>query len=218
MGFVPFVANLPRPFVARTPATIAALKTLIWIGALIPAGRLVYAILTGGDLTANPIEYITHQTGWYALLFLALSLAVTPVRRLTKWHPAIKFRRLLGLFSFFYATLHMATWLVFDKFFSIPDMIDDVVKRRFITVGMATFLMLLVLALTSTTGMIRRLGGKRWNRLHQLAYIAAITAVAHFWWLVKSDVREPQRWAVAVAVLLGLRVWWRYQARTPSRS
>lgn len=205
---------------------IPAIKTAVWLAALTPAGLLVYALLTGGDLTANPIEYITHQTGWYALLLLTLSLSITPIRRLTKWHAMVRFRRLLGLFSFFYATLHLATWVVFDKILvtgaAASELwraaVEDVVKRPYITIGMVTYLMLLPLALTSTAGMIRRLGGARWNRLHQLAYIAAITAVIHFWWLVKSDVREPQRWAAAVAVLLALRVWWRYQSRTVRRA
>ena len=198
---------------------IPALKTAVWLAALTPAGLLAYAMLTGGDLTANPIEYITHQTGWYALLLLTLSLSITPVRRLTRWHVLVRFRRLLGLFAFFYGTLHLATWVVFDKILVTGTAaselwraaVEDVVKRPYITMGMATYLMLLPLALTSTQGMIRRLGGRRWNRLHRLAYIAAITAVIHFWWLVKSDVREPQRWATAVAVLLGLRLWWRYR-------
>ena len=196
---------------------IAVLKTLVFTAALVPVVRLVAGIFTG-DLTANPIEYITHQTGWFALAFLVASLSVTPVRRLTKWHVAIRFRRMLGLFAFFYGTLHLVTWVVLDHFFAFPEMIKDVVKRPFVTVGMATYLMLLPLALTSTTAMIRRLGGKRWNQLHRLAYVAGITAVTHFWWLVKSDVREPQRWAVAVALLLGVRTWWTFQARSSSRS
>jgi methionine sulfoxide reductase heme-binding subunit len=201
---------------------IPALKTAIWLAALTPASLLVYAMLTGGDLTANPIEYITHQTGWYALLLLTISLSITPLRTFTKWHALIRVRRLLGLFSFFYATLHLATWFVFDKLFALTGsqgaaaelwqaVVADVVKRPYITMGMATYLMLLPLAVTSTKGMIRRLGGKRWNKLHRLAYVAAITAVIHFWWLVKSDVREPQRWAAVVAVLLGVRLWRVYQ-------
>jgi sulfoxide reductase heme-binding subunit YedZ len=208
---------------------IPAIKAVLWLAALTPASLLVYGILTGGDLTANPIEYITHQTGWYALLLLTLSLSITPIRRLTKWHRLIRFRRLLGLFAFFYGTLHVLTWLVFDKLFALIGtgspvsglwglVLEDVVKRPFITVGMATYVILLALALTSTQGMIRRLGGRTWNRLHQSVYIAAILAVVHFWWLVKSDVREPQRWALAVAVLLGIRVWWRYQDILAERS
>ena len=191
---------------------IAVLKTLVFIAALVPCVQLIIGIATN-DLTANPIEYITHQTGWFALMFLTSSLSVTPVRKLTRWQPIIRFRRMLGLFAFFYGTLHLLTWFVFDKFFAIPAMVEDVMMRPFITLGMATYLMLFPLALTSTAGMVRRLGGKRWRTLHQLAYVAAITAVTHFWWLVKSDLREPQRWALGVALLLGLRAFWKYQER-----
>jgi sulfoxide reductase heme-binding subunit YedZ len=171
-----------------------------------------------GDLTANPIEYITHHTGWFALMFLVSSLSVTPVRRFTGWQPIVRFRRMLGLFAFFYGTLHFSIWFVLDRFFSLTEMANDVVKRPFITAGMTTLLLLTPLAATSTKGMIRRLGAQRWKRLHRLAYVAAITAVFHFWWLVKSDIREPRRWAIGVALLLGLRAWWMFQARLSSRS
>lgn len=197
---------------------VAGLKTLVFISALVPATRLVVLALTGGDLTANPIEYITRDTGWYALFFLTLTLTVTPIRRLTGWHPVIRFRRMLGLFAFFYGTLHLLVWIVLDRFFDAEAMGEDILKRPFITVGMTTFLLLLPLAITSTSGWIRRLGGRRWARLHQLAYLAAVTAVLHFWWLVKSDVREPYRWGWAVAVLLGARMWWSWQAGRSSRS
>jgi sulfoxide reductase heme-binding subunit YedZ len=196
---------------------IAVLKTLVFIAALGPLGWLILGLFTD-NLSANPIEYITRATGWFALMFLTASLSVTPVRRVTKWHPIVRFRRMLGLFAFFYGTLHLLTWVVLDKFFDVPEMVADVFKRPFITVGMATYLLLVPLAATSTAGMIRRLGGRRWAQLHRLAYVAGITAVLHFWWLVKSDVREPQRWAVALAVLLGLRAWWAYQARSPLHS
>jgi len=196
---------------------IAVLKTLVFIAALGPLGWLIVGLFTD-NLSANPIEYITRDTGWFALMFLTASLSVTPVRRVTKWHPIVRFRRMLGLFAFFYGTLHLLTWVVLDKFFDVPEMVADVFKRPFITVGMATYLLLVPLAATSTAGMIRRLGGRRWAQLHRLAYAAGITAVLHFWWLVKSDVREPQRWAVALAVLLGLRAWWAYQARSPLHS
>lgn len=196
---------------------IAVLKTLVFTAALIPVVRLIVGFFTD-NLTANPFDYITDQTGWFALMCLVASLSVTPLRRVTKWHAAIRFRRMLGLFAFFYATLHLLTWVVLDQFFDYHAMIKDVFKRPFITVGMTTFVLLLPLALTSTTGMIRRLGGKRWNRLHRLAYVAGIAAVTHFWWLVKSDVREPQRWALVLTVLLGLRAWWAFQARSPVRT
>ncbi len=191
---------------------IVALKCLLWAAALFPAARLVYLILTGGDLTANPVEYLTHQTGWYALLILLASLAITPARRVTGWHRLITFRRPLGLFAFFYAVLHFSIWFGFDKYFDVAEMGRDVVERPFITVGMAALLSMLPLAVTSTAGWIRRLG-RRWERLHRLAYVAALAGVLHFWWLVKSDIREPAAFAAAAALLLGFRVWWRIRRR-----
>ena len=140
-------------------------------------------------------------------------------RRLTGRNELIRFRRTLGLLAFFYACLHMLTWTVLDWFFDVSSMADDVVKRPFITLGMTTFLLLLPLAVTSTAGMIRRLG-KRWTQLHRLVYVAAVTAVIHFWWLVKQDITEPRRWAMALAVLLGARAWWAYSKRrkAPART
>ena len=196
---------------------IRGVKAIVWVVALLPAARLTFLILTGGDLTPNPIEYITHQTGWYALLILLVSLAVTPARRLTGWHALIKFRRLLGLLGFFYVALHFATWFVFDKFFDVVEMGKDVAKRPYITVGMAGLLMLIPLAVTSTTGWIRRLG-RRWQRLHRLAYVVPVAGVLHFWWLVKSDIREPLAFGAATAVLLGVRLWWARGTRRPVRA
>lgn len=187
---------------------IVALKAVTWAAALVPAVRLVYLLLTGGDLTANPIEYITHETGWYALALLIGSLAITPLRRLTGWHALVRFRRLIGLFAFFYAVLHFSTWFGFDKLFDVVEMGKDVVKRPFITAGMFSLLTMLPLAVTSTAGWIRRLG-RRWQRLHRLAYVAAPAGVLHFWWLVKSDVREPLAFASVAIVLLGARLYWR---------
>jgi sulfoxide reductase heme-binding subunit YedZ len=197
---------------------ITALKTVVFAAALIPAAALVYglyALLYGGDinaLTANPGDYITDQTGTWALAFLFISLTVTPIRRFTGWNPIIKLRRPLGLFAFFYATLHMLTWVVFIHFFDTSFMIEDVLMRPFITIGMATFLILLALTVTSNTYAIRQLG-RRWQTLHRFVYLAAILAVTHFWWLVKQDTTEPRRWALALAGLLGLRVWWAYSRR-----
>ena len=184
----------------------AILKSLLFIGALVPAAMLVAGIFTD-DLGANPIEYITHETGWFALAFLVASLAVTPVRRVSGWHEAIRIRRMLGLFAFFYASLHFLTWFVFDHTLDVGGMVEDVVKRPYITVGMTAFLIMVPLAITSNAAMIRRLG-RRWQRLHRLAYVAAIAAVVHFWWLVKADIREPQRWALALALLFGIRLYW----------
>ena len=191
-------------------------RRLVFAAALVPAAALTYWAFTN-NLTANPIEYITDTTGVTALTFLTLSLSVTPLRRLTGRNELVKLRRTLGLFAFFYACLHLSTWVILDWFFDFASMASDVVDRPFITMGMTTFLLLLPLALTSTAGMIRRLG-KRWQSLHRLVYVAGITAVVHFWWVVKADFREPRLWALALSVLLGFRAWWVLRTRLFSRS
>ena len=190
------------------------LKAAAFAAALIPAAALAYRFYTQ-DLTANPGDYITDQTGTWALSLLVISLTITPLRRLTKWNELIRLRRMFGLFAFFYATLHMLTWVVLINFFDVKAMIVDVAKRPYITVGMATFLILLSLAVTSNRFSVRRLG-RRWQKLHRLVYVAAIGGVVHFWWLVKADVTLPRRWAVAVALLLGFRVWWAWRAKSPA--
>ena len=195
---------------------ITVVKPLAFAAASIPAAALAYGFYTN-DLTANPGDYITDQTGSWALALLVISLCVTPLRRISGWNEAIRLRRMLGLFSFFYATLHMLTWVVFFHFFDVDFLVEDVIERPYITIGMATFLILLVLAVTSNRFSIRKLG-RRWGKLHRLVYVAAITGVIHFWWLVKADTTEPQRWAVAVAALLGFRVWWTWRTRQLSRS
>ncbi len=184
--------------------------------ALLPAVYLAAGIVTD-DLGANPIEYITHWTGDWALACLVASLAVTPIRRFTRWHQIIRVRRMLGLFAFFYATLHFTTWFLFDHTLDPMSMAEDVVKRPYITVGMTAFLLMVPLAATSNAAMIRRLG-RRWQVLHRLAYVSAVAGVVHFWWLVKADLTEPKRWAAALALLLGLRGWWMLRARLSSRS
>jgi methionine sulfoxide reductase heme-binding subunit len=205
--------------------TITILKAAAFAAALVPAAALgyrFYRFLYAQDfnaLTANPGDYLTDQTGTWALALLVITLCVTPLRRLTKWNELIKIRRMLGLFAFFYATLHMLTWLVFFHFFDLNAMVKDVAERPYITVGMATFLMLLALAVTSNRFSIRKLG-RRWQTLHRLVYVAAVGGVVHFWWQVKADTTEPERWALAVAALLGFRVWWAWrtkpvQARAP---
>ena len=195
---------------------IVLLKRVLFAAALIPAAALVYDAFTG-NLTANPVDYITDQTGDWTITFLVVSLAVTPLRRITKWNELIRLRRMLGLFAFFYATLHLLTWIVLVSFFDVPTMLEDISKRPFITVGMGTFLILLVLAATSNQRSIRRLG-RRWGQLHRLVYVAAIGAVVHFWWLVKADITKPRRWAIALVVLFGFRIWWMLRARMLSRS
>jgi sulfoxide reductase heme-binding subunit YedZ len=197
---------------------ITILKVLVFAAALGPAAALVYgfyALYYGIDpnaLTANPGDYITDQTGTWTLAFLFISLGVTPLRRLTKWNEVIRLRRMLGLFAFFYAVLHMLTWVVFLHYFDVEEMLKDVGERPFITVGMGTWLILMALAVTSNQFAIRKLR-RRWQTLHRLVYVAAIGGVIHFWWLVKADTTEPRRWAMALTVLLGARLWWAAQKR-----
>ena len=193
------------------PEPITILRVAIFIAALVPAALLVWGFYTN-DLTANPGDYITDQTGTWILGTLFASLSITPLRRLTGWNKAIRFRRMLGLFAFFYATLHLLTWIVFVHYFDVSFMIEDVFKRPFITVGMTVFVILFALAVTSNRWSIRKLG-RKWGTLHRLVYLAAIGGVIHFWWLVKADITLPRRWAAAFAVLLGMRAWWWYQKR-----
>jgi sulfoxide reductase heme-binding subunit YedZ len=195
---------------------IVLLKRVIFAAALIPAAALV-ADAYRGELTANPIEYITHTTGDWAIRFLIITLAVTPIRRLTGWNPIIQIRRMLGLFAFFYATLHFLTWFVLDWFFDFRQMAKDVAMRPFITLGMATFVMLLALAVTSTKGSIRRLG-RRWTQLHRLIYVAACTALFHFWLARKTVVPQFQVLLVAAVLLLGFRAWWTLRTRTRAQA
>ena len=157
------------------------------------------------ELGANPIEFITHATGDWTLRFLLITLTITPLRRLTGWLQLIRFRRMLGLFAFFYACLHFTTYIWLDKFFDVQDMLKDVVKRPFITVGFTAFVLLIPLALTSTKGWVRRLG-RRWQLLHRLVYFAALAGVIHYYWLVKSDVRLPLMYGGMLGVLLFYRV------------
>ena len=192
------------------------LKRVLFAAALVPAAALVYGAFTN-NLGANPVEYITNTTGLTALTFLVLTLTVTPLRRTTGWSELIRLRRMLGLFAFFYVCLHLLTWVVIDQFFDIDTMIADIAERPFITIGMATFLLLTPLAATSTTGMIRRLG-RHWQQLHRLVYVGAVTAVIHFWWGIKADFRDPRLFALALSVLFGFRIWWMWRARASLRS
>jgi sulfoxide reductase heme-binding subunit YedZ len=160
-------------------------------------------------LGANPIEAVTRGLGTWALNFLLLTLAMTPLRKLFGWHAALRLRRMLGLFSFFYALLHLVSYLWFDQFFAWNEIAHDILERPFITVGMATFVLLLPLAATSNHWAIRRLGGRRWQALHRTVYAIAILAVLHYSWLVKADQSQPLLYAGILVVLLGLRAWWR---------
>ena len=159
------------------------------------------------SLGANPIDEITDQTGIWTLRFLLITLAVTPARRLTGWNRLIQLRRMLGLFAFFYASLHFLTYIWLDQFFIVEDILVDVLERPFITVGLASFALLIPLAATSTTAMIKRLGGKWWQRLHRLVYAIALGGVVHYLWLVKADTRQPLLYGSILGVLLAYRLW-----------
>jgi sulfoxide reductase heme-binding subunit YedZ len=185
-------------------------KVVVFLFCLVPLGMLVLRAVQG-NLTANPIEFITHTTGDWTLRFLVITLAITPLRKILRLPQLIRFRRMLGLFAFFYACLHFSTWIGLDKFFDWTEMWKDVQKRRFITVGFTGFVLMIPLAITSTAGSIRRLGGKRWQTLHRAIYLSAIAGVIHYYWLVKSDVRKPLQYAAMVGVLLAWRLgWWIY--------
>ncbi len=181
------------------------LKIALFVLCLAPALTLLWNGLHQ-SLGPNPVETITHTTGNWTLRLLLITLAVTPLRKILKWPEAIRFRRMLGLFAFFYGTMHLLTYLWLDQSFSVTAMMKDVVKRPFITAGMTGFLSMLPLAITSTAGWIRRLGGRNWRRLHRLIYLAAAAGVVHYYWLVKSDVRLPLFYAGLLAPLLAWRV------------
>jgi sulfoxide reductase heme-binding subunit YedZ len=180
-------------------------KITVFALCLIPAMLLAWRALHG-DLSANPIEFITHWTGDWTIRFLCITLAITPLRKLLRLPEVIRFRRMLGLFAFFYASLHFLTWFVLDKFFDWNEILKDVVKRPFITAGFTAFVVLIPLAATSTAGWIRRLGGKRWQMLHRLIYVSACAGVVHYYWLVKSDIRLPLLYGAIVTVLLAYRL------------
>jgi len=197
------------------------LKPLVFAAALVPFALLIWRGFTG-NLSADPLAEITNETGIWTLRFIAVTLAITPLRRVTGWNPIIRYRRMLGLFAFFYGTLHFLTYVIADRFASLdfPDgfvawstvvnllaaIWEDVAKRPYITVGFIAFVSMIPLALTSTAGWIRRLGGRNWQRLHRLIYLTGIAAVTHYWWKVKADTLHPAIYAAIVAVLLGFRV------------
>lgn len=180
------------------------LKPFVFATALVPVALLVLRALRS-DLGANPIETITHSTGDWTLILLMVTLAITPLRRMTGINDLVSFRRMIGLFAFFYATLHFLTYIWLDKFFDVHEIVKDVYKRPFITAGFTAFVLLVPLAITSTKGWIRRLG-KRWQLLHRLIYVSAIAGVTHYIWLVKKDVRQPLIYAAILSALLLWRV------------
>lgn len=195
-----------------TGTQIAIAKSVLFVLCLLPLGWYLDG-LWHDALGANPIEAITRASGEWTLRLLLATLAVTPLRRLTGWHWLIRLRRMLGLFVFFYASLHLATYLWLDQFFDWAAIAKDILKRPFITVGFAAFVLLVPLAATSSNFAIRRLGGKQWQALHRSVYAIGVLGVVHFWWLVKRDISEPLLYGLILAALLGARAWWREQER-----
>jgi sulfoxide reductase heme-binding subunit YedZ len=192
--------------VSQTQFIRRVVKPVVFVAALGPFAWLVYNAFFG-DLGVNPVETITNHTGIWTLRSIAITLALTPVRWLTGFNPLALFRRMTGLFAFFYGSLHFMTYFILDHSLQFTGVWDDVVKRPYITAGFTAFVLMIPLALTSTQGWIRRLGGKRWNLLHRLIYITAMGAVLHYFWKVKLDTTYPVYYAVLVGLLLGARVW-----------
>jgi methionine sulfoxide reductase heme-binding subunit len=181
-------------------------KLMISVNALIPLAFLSYDGWKG-QLGANPIETFLRTTGVLTLIFLLISLAVTPLRKIFKWNNLIKYRRMLGLYAFFYGLLHLSTYSIFDRSLSVPAIVGDVIQRPFIAVGMTAFFLLIPLAITSTNGWVKRLGGKNWARLHKLTYLVAILGVIHFWMIVKSDIFYPVTFGLILLLLFAYRVF-----------
>jgi len=193
--------DILRPFPLVVPMSF--LKALVFVACLMPLGYIGWA-LSMDQLGANPIEEVIHQTGDWTLRFLLLTLALTPLRMLTSSGKWLQLRRMIGLYAFFYATLHLLAYVVLDQFFDWSGIVKDIIKHPYITVGFLAWLLLIPLAVTSTKGMMKRLG-RRWKLLHRLVYLIAILGVIHFTWLVKADYREPLIYGLILSVLLGLR-------------
>jgi sulfoxide reductase heme-binding subunit YedZ len=190
-----------------SPPAVRVLKAALFVLALVPLARLATGALFFPDwLGANPAEFITRSLGDWALRFLLITLAVTPLRKLSGWHWLANFRRMFGLFAFFYVVVHVSSYVAFDHVFDVVAILKDIVKRPFITVGFIALVLLTPLAITSTNRMVQRLGAKRWLTLHRLVYVIAPLGVLHFWWMVKRDITEPAIYALILAVLLGYRV------------
>ncbi len=181
------------------------IKPVIFLVLLIPLAIQVYGFFSG-SLGANPIEAVTRRVGDWALRILLITLAVSPLVRITGWNTLVKYRRMLGLFAFFYACVHLSLYVTLDKFFDLGEILDDIIKRPFITAGFSAFILLIPLAVTSTARMVERLQ-YRWLLLHRLVYVVAMLAVLHFWWMVKADTREPAIYAMILAGLLGFRLF-----------
>jgi sulfoxide reductase heme-binding subunit YedZ len=185
---------------------VSRLKKILFVIGLIPMSWLIIGLFTN-QLGVNPIETLIRDSGIWALRFLLITLAVTPVRWLTGWNQLIAFRRMLGLYAFFYATLHMSMYLGLDQFFDVSEIIKDIIKRPFITVGFVSFILLIPLAITSTNKMMKRLGGKNWKRLHKTSYFIAVAACLHFYMLARADKSEPLLYIVIISFLLLVRVY-----------
>jgi len=191
-------------------------KVVVFVLCLLPFAGLLWRGFHN-DLGLNPVEFVEHATGDWILRFLVITLAITPLRKILQLPQLIRFRRMMGLFAFFYACLHFSTWVGVDRSFNWADMLQDVAKRPFITVGFIGFVLMIPLAITSTAGWIRRLGGKRWQLLHRGVYLSAIAGVIHYYWLVKSNVRKPLEYAFLVGTLLVWRLWsWFNDKRKPA--
>jgi sulfoxide reductase heme-binding subunit YedZ len=202
-----FLESLRQP----GDSAIGRVKAAVFAACTLPLVRLAYLGATDG-LTANPIEFITRSTGTWTLVLLLVTLAVTPLRRFTGLNWLLRLRRMLGLYAFFYGCLHLLTYLWLDQFFDPVAIVRDVVKRPFITMGFTAFVLMVPLAITSSHAMVRRLGGRRWQRLHRLVYAVATAGVVHYWWLVKRDITQPALYAMALVALLGVRLWFRRSA------
>jgi len=204
---------------SMTIKNIRALKVMVFLLCLLPLGKLGLEIfgLAGLSLGANPIEELIHRLGKWGLNFLLITLAVTPLRKLTGLNGLIRFRRMLGLFAFFYVLMHFLTYAGLDQRFDIPVIVEDIIERPYITIGISALLLLLPLAITSTNGMMRRLG-RRWQKLHRLVYVIAGLGVWHFYWQVKKDILEPSIYIAILTVLLGYRIVARWHARRVTRT
>lgn len=192
-------------------------KLVLLINGLVPLTLLLWDVFRR-QVGANPLEFVTRTTGMLTLVFLLISLAVSPLRRITGLNWLVRFRRMLGLFAFFYGSLHLITYVAFDRFFHLTTIPGDVLKRPFIAIGMTALLLMLPLAITSTNKMVKRLGGKRWARLHKVVYLSGVLGVMHYYMLVKSDVRLPLTFAFLLALLLGFRIFAKYYKPQPSVS
>jgi methionine sulfoxide reductase heme-binding subunit len=191
--------------VTQTQLVRRVLKPVVFLACLGPAAWLLCRALWG-ELGVNPLETLTNETGIWTLRLLVATIAITPIRWLTRWNPIINFRRMIGLFAFFYGTVHFFIYFLFDRSLMFDGLWEDVVLRPYITVGFTAFVLMIPLAVTSTKGWIRRLGGPRWNLLHKLVYLSAMLGVLHYWWKVKLDVTNPMIYAAIVGVLLGWRM------------